>query len=310
MNRIVGRLYEQAVTYIGEQDARQILLLGRTETALEVDAALRSLGVPDLQVEIADPDLDEVHGTPDVVVVCADAEKEEILRAFVDAHGDRAGEPPHLVIAGMGHLAYRDPQYAALDAPAMVPSYATGYPNTRIHIFQCLAAAAANGLEGAVVEFGAFKGGTTAWLGRVVSELGLTNSPVIGFDSWDGFPQRRSMLDMYEHERCVFRGLDEVRRYVEPYNVRLVPGDICDTYRTLEGMPLLLCFFDTDNYSPARAALELCADQLVQGGAIVFDHYTTTEEYLYTLGERIAANEVLSNTGLLHLHETGVFVKI
>jgi len=101
-----------------------------------------------------------------------------------------------------------------------------------------------------------------------------------------------------------------VRAYVEPFGVQLIAGDISETYRQLEGRPLLLCFFDTDNYSAARVALELCARQLVVGGSIVFDHVATLPEYIDTLGERMAAYEVLPSRGFLHLHGTGVFTKI
>ena len=129
-------------------------------------------------------------------------------------------------------------------------------------------------------------------------------------DSWAGFPPRRSVLDLYEHPRCVFTDLEAVRAYVEPFGVKLIAGDISDTYRQLEGVPLLLAFFDTDNYSPARAALELCADQLVVGGSIVFDHVATVPDYIDTLGERMAAYEVLGARAFLHLHGTGVFTKL
>ena len=217
---------------------------------------------------------------------------------------------PELVLLGTGHMEFNDDRFAELDAPALVPSYATGSPNTRIHLYQCLVAAAANKLAGAVVEFGAFKGGTTAWLARVVAELQL-DSRVIGFDSWDGFPPRRSVLDAYEHPRCVFRDLEAVRRYVDPLGVELVPGDISDTAPArLDSEPILLAFLDTDNYSPARAALEVVTRNLIVGGAIVFDHFWTTDEYVATIGERMAGIEVLGDSSLLNLHGTGVFIRI
>jgi len=133
---------------------------------------------------------------------------------------------------------------------------------------------------------------------------------VIGFDTWEGFPARQSLLDLYTHPRCVFTDLEAVRGYTEPCGVELVPGDITETYERLAGEPLILCFFDTDNYSPTQAALELCAEQLVPGGAIVFDHVATTAGYVDTIGERIAAYELLAERPLLHLHGTGVFVKL
>jgi O-methyltransferase len=134
---------------------------------------------------------------------------------------------------------------------------------------------------------------------------------VIGFDAWDGFPPRRSLLDLYEHPRCVFRDLEAVRAYTEPYGIELVAGDIFETApRRLNDQPVLLAFVDTDNYSGTRAALKPIVANLVPGGAIVFDHYFTTPDYVYTVGERIAANEAISDAGLLHLSGTGVFINV
>jgi predicted O-methyltransferase YrrM len=302
-----------------ERNARRIALLGWTPaTAAARDALItaglgdRVVGVFDLDppnASAASPMSDLASIDHDLLVVGVDAAKADLLLAYRDLVGERT-PPPDVVLAGTGHLAFRDAEFAQLNAPALVPSYATGSPHTREHLFKCLRAAAANGLRGAIVEFGAFKGGTTAWLARVATHLGLDSSRVIGFDSWAGFPPRRSVLDLYEHPRCVFTDLDAVRAYVEPFGVQLIAGDIAETYTELEGEPLLLCFFDTDNYTPARAALELCARQLVVGGSIVFDHVATTPEYVETLGERIAAYEVLGPAGFLHLHNTGVFTKI
>jgi len=167
------------------------------------------------------------------------------------------------------------------------------------------------GRRGAVVELGAFKGGTSVWLAKATAGLGLSDCPVIAFDAWDGFPPRRSLLDLYEHPRCVFRDLEAVRAYTMPYGIELVVGDIRETVpRRLVKDPVLLAFIDTDNYSGTQAALEPILTNLVTGGAIVFDHYYTTADYPYTVGERIAAEQVLGDAGLLHLHGTGVFVNL
>lgn len=310
-------LVQRALQRVTALDAQRIALVGFSAATLAVDRALREAGLRDRVLGIYDDPaasgcraLTDLRDQPhDLVVIGHDATKEAILSAYRSAVGERPS-PPAVVLAGTAHLDYHGPDFELLNAPALVPSYATGSPHTREHLFQCLQAAAAHDLRGAIVEFGAFKGGTTAWLARVATHLGLADSPVIGFDSWTGFPPRRSVLDLYEHPRCVFTDLDAVRAYTEPFGVQLVPGDIIDTYRQLEGRPLLLCFFDTDNYSPARAALKLCADQLVVGGSIVFDHVATTADYVDTLGERMAAYEALSPLGFLHLHGTGVFTKI
>lgn len=313
-------LVQEVLERVAARPPNGVLILGLTPAAWRVRKALREAYGPGLRVSVADPDRapkgrdgvlpwhDVSTLGPDLVVVADDARKELLLRALLPLVP--AGPPPEVVLAGVAHMRYGDPGFMALDAPALVPSYANGYENTRVHLYQCLSAAAANGLRGAVVEFGAFKGGTTAWLARTCSALGLTG-PVLAFDSWNGFPPPRTLLDLYAHPRCVFADQAAVRAYLEPLGVELVPGDITETAPArLAGTPVLLAFVDTDNYSPARAALATVVDNLVIGGAVVLDHYTTTQDFVYTLGERMAAQDVLAGRGLLHLHSTGVFVRI
>jgi O-methyltransferase len=310
----IEQLVTRTLERITRHDSRHIALLGFTPATLAVQVALDAAGLGDRVLgiyDLAGPNaLDRLEDVEhDLLVVGSDADKAGLLEAYRRVVGEHH-QPPEVVLAGTAHLEFADPLFNELNEPALVSSYATGSQYTREHLFQCLQAAATNGLRGAIVEFGAFKGGTTTWLARCAAKLGLDGCRVIGFDSWAGFPPRRSVLDLYEHPRCVFTDLDAVRAYTVPFGVELVAGDITETHRMLEGEPLLLCFFDTDNYSPARAALELCARQLVMGGSIIFDHVATLPDYIDTLGERMAAYEVLPPLGFLHLHGTGVFTRI
>jgi len=239
------------------------------------------------------------HG---VLVVAADEEKEDLLReALPFIQG-----APKVIVAGYGHLAFRDRVFRDEMARLLVPSLANGYPNTLVHLYQCLAGAARLGLRGVVAEFGMFKGGTTMFLSRVIERLGA-DWPVIGFDTFGGFPPRRSPLDMYDHPGCVFTDLTAVQRYLDGQNVEIVAGDITATCRRLEGEDLVLSFIDTDNYTSAMAALEIVRDRTVPGGAIVFDHFTGTDRFRYTLGERMAGQVLLDDPRYFHLHGTGVF---
>ncbi len=193
-------------------------------------------------------------------------------------------------------------------AQLLVPSLANGYPDSLIHLYQCLANAARLSLRGVVAEFGVFKGGTTMFLSRVIERLGA-DWPVIGFDTFGGFPPRRSPLDMYDHPDCVFTDLGAVQRYLGGRDIEIIAGDIARTCRRLEGESLVLTFIDTDNYAPATAALEVVRKRTVPGGAIVFDHFTGTDRFRYTLGERIAGRVLLDDPRWFHLHGTGVFYR-
>lgn len=256
------------------------------------------LAVPSLPVEAL------AQSRHDVLVVAADEEKEDLLNtALPYVQGT-----PKIIVAGYGHFKFRDPVFREELAHLLVPSLANGYPNTLIHLYQCLHNAARLRLSGVVAEFGIFKGGTTMFLSRVVERLGM-DWPVIGFDTFSGFPPRRSPLDMYDHHDCVFTDLPAVRKYLAGRNIEIVPGDIVETSRRLEGENLVLTFIDTDNYTSAKAALKIVEDRTVLGGAIVFDHFTGVDRFRYTLGERIAGYPLLDDPRYFHLHDTGVFYR-
>ncbi|HEY2181033.1 MAG TPA: class I SAM-dependent methyltransferase [Solirubrobacteraceae bacterium] len=297
-------------------------ILGASAAAVSLAAYVRELASPDALVGIFEPDAGPNPGpplrawselaatAPDVVAIATDSSKERLLRAAA-AIFDSAGHLPRVILAGSAHQHYRDPLFEDLDRPALAASYATGHPSTRVHLYQVLQNASRHHLSGAVVELGAFKGGTTVWLAKAIRALGLRDTKVLGFDSWSGFPPRRSLLDLYEHPRCVFTDFDAVKSYTEPYGIELVCGDIAETApRRLAAEPILLAFVDTDNYTGTRAALLAILPNLVHGGAIVFDHYWTTDDYLYTIGERMAGREVLADSELLNIHGTGVFIKV
>ncbi|MGH3972097.1 MAG: TylF/MycF/NovP-related O-methyltransferase, partial [Pseudonocardiaceae bacterium] len=240
----------------------------------------------------------------DVLVVAADAEKEDFLLAALPYIKGK----PRVIVAGYAHLSFRDKLFIEEREKLLVPSLANGYPNTLTHLYQCLTNAARLGINGVVAEFGMFKGGTTMFLSRIIEKLGM-NWLVIGFDTFGGFPPRRSPLDMYDHPDCVFTDLPAVKRYLDGRNVEVVVGDIVKTCNRLDGEELVLSFIDTDNYSSASAALEVVQDRTVVGGAIVFDHFTGINRFRYTLGERIAGSVLLEDPRYFHLHDTGVFYR-
>jgi hypothetical protein len=241
---------------------------------------------------------------PTIVTIAADEDKERLLE-------DAAPHLPinaRVLLAGHGHFQFRDAIFQRVTSGTLVQSLANGYPNSLIHLFQCLQNAARLALKGVVVEFGMFRGGTTMTLSRFVEELGQ-DWRVIGFDTFAGFPPRRSVLDMYSHPDCVFRDEASVRRYLAGRNVEVVPGDIVTTAGRLKGEAVVLAFIDTDNYTSASAALDAVQDGVVTGGAIVLDHFTGRDRHKYTLGERIAAKRLLTDPRYFHLHDTGVFMR-
>jgi O-methyltransferase len=217
---------------------------------------------------------------------------------------------PRVILAGLDHLEFRDAEFEEIIQSCLVKSYATGYRQSLTHLYQSIRYLGAREVRGDVAEFGICKGGTVVFIKKVLEKFGLVDTTVYGFDIFEGFPAKKSLLDLYRHPKCEFKDYETVVSYCERFGVKVIKGDICETYAILRGKPLILSFFDTDNYSPTRAALELCAAQTVSGGVLFFDHFTTEIDYLYTIGERIAANEVLSSDQFFNPHGTGLFIKI
>lgn len=309
--RIRKDLTAQTIRLLEDEPELRIAIVGSRPDALAIASELHGAGAVSVlgPFGTGDPDGHPLAALetyePDVVVVAEDAEKEAALRAVSPhVHGC-----PRVVISGYEHFGYRDAAYHSLVRGLEERSLANGYPNSRVHLYECLVNAARLELDGVVVEFGMFRGGTTLFLAQAVNELGMS-WPVIGFDTFDGFPPRASMLDMYDHPDLRDVTIDEVESNVAGHDVTIVPGDIRQTAKIAGSQPVVLAFVDTDNYTPARAALEAIVDHVVVGGAVVFDHYTGVDSFKYTLGERMAAADVLGDDPrFFNLHGTGVFLR-
>src|SRR4051812_32622000 len=141
--------------------ATNLAILGATPTALRLLARLASTGlercvhgiystaratVP-MRVPIR-PIEDLQNHQSDVVAVADDTGKEDLLTSALPF----LQGAPKVVVAGYGHLAYRDPTYHQELAGLLVPSLANGYPHTLPHLHQCLTNAARLGLQGVVAE--------------------------------------------------------------------------------------------------------------------------------------------------------------
>lgn len=240
----------------------------------------------------------------DAVVITSDKEKEAIIQQYTEVDGRRA----NLIFAGNANYEFDEPLFYEIVKSCPVKSKAGGYPNMLIHLYQALKYIAKNNINGDVAEFGVYQGGTTVFMAKVLAHYGHTGK-IYGFDTFEGFPPPRSVMDMFSDNKCEFFDFETVKRYCSPYHIELIRGDIFSTYMRLRDIPLALSFFDTDNYSPTKQALELCLEQTVQGGILAFDHFYSPN-WSQTIGERIAIRQTLQDVGLLNLFGTGIFVKV
>ncbi len=241
----------------------------------------------------------------DTLVITDDAGKESALVEFsrVDSR------LPIVIVAGTKHLEFSDPVFSNILESCPVKPRALGYANMLVHIYQSLRHLIDGKIEGSVAEFGVYQGGTLAFISKTLRMLG-SQCRIYGFDTFAGFPERRSVLDLFSEKKYEFTDYQTVRNYLNPLGVELIKGDISDTFSRIKGVPLMFTFFDTDNFTPTRSALELCYQQTESGGILAFDHYYCDERWVDTVGERIAVERVLSDKKLFHLQGTGIFLKL
>jgi len=240
----------------------------------------------------------------DTLVITGDESKESALLQFskVDSR------IPNVILAGTGHLEFSDPIFNEILESCPVKPRAYGYPNMLVHIYQSIRYLIRTKIEGAAAEFGVYQGGTSAFIAKTFRTFG-SKCPIYGFDTFSGFPERRSVLDLFHERKYELTDYQTVGDYLRPLGVQLVKGDISETFVKIKGVPLMFTFFDTDNFTPTRNALELCYEQTVKGGVLAFDHYYCGERWIDTVGERIAVAQVLSDKKTLHLQGTGIFLK-
>lgn len=250
-------------------------------------------------------------GEDEVLVVAADSKKESLLRASLPFIEQSSNPTPKIVLAGYGHYKYSNPDFYELQLDLLVESLANGHPNNLIHIFQCLQNAAKQGLQGDVVEWGCYQGGTSMFISRAMEKLGLTGT-LFSFDNFAGFPPRKSLWDLYDDPGCAFASFEDVTAYLSGRNnVKLIPGDIVETASVMDDKPLIFSFIDTDCYTASLAGARIAMNNTVVGGAAIFDHVAGTNRFRYTLGELVAARDsgLMDSPDWFHLHETGVFLK-
>lgn len=316
----LNKLLDDLAQELARSPGARVAVVGRTVAAFKVAAFLTAHGfgsnltgfyAPDGEpgTNVSPMNFRHVDGLAaaeaGIVVIAEDADKEALL----DAVAARVGPGARILIGGYGHFAFQDETFHRIVRDALVPSLANGYPNCLVHLYQCLRNAARLHLKGVVAEFGMFRGGTTMLLSRFAEELGA-DWKVIGFDTFDGFPPPRSLLDMYAHPDCVFLDESAVRRYLAGRNVEIIAGDVVNTVQRLDAERVVLAFVDTDNNTSASRILDVVADRVVKGGSIVFDHWTGASRHLYTIGERMAGRRLADDWRYFNLHGTGVFLRV
>jgi hypothetical protein len=137
----------------------------------------------------------------------------------------------------------------------------------------------AEGVDGALVEFGVFRG---AWLGHMLNRMDQKRRwrPTFGFDSFEGLPAPDPATDSEGwHAGQYAAQLADVaaalRLDARPH-LRLIKGWFSDTLAQTDNdiAPIAFARIDCDLYRPAVECLAYLSHRLAHGAALMFDDWT------------------------------------
>jgi hypothetical protein len=143
----------------------------------------------------------------------------------------------------------------------------------------------ADGVEGDLIEAGAWRGGASILMRATLDSLGETDREVWVADSFQGFPQPEpgsadhamesdlGSIDYFAPELETVKGYFE--RFGVAAGVRFVPGFFEETMAGLGGRRWALIRLDADGYNATRLTLDALYDGLARGGYVVIDDYFT-----------------------------------
>lgn len=134
-------------------------------------------------------------------------------------------------------------------------------------------------VKGDIIEFGAYKGGTTIRLAKCLKELNINDRIVYGLDTFEGMPKRTkedSLPEFFEGsmDNVDINKLSELIRKENLEDViTLRKGLFKETLLTLKDKRFCFAFIDCVLYEGAKQVLEFLIPRMNKGGIIVIDDY-------------------------------------
>ena len=147
----------------------------------------------------------------------------------------------------------------------------------------CVESVVRDGVEGDLIEAGAWRGGASILMRATLGALGDTDRTVWVADSFQGFPvdQAGEHIDLSTYDFLAVP-LEEVRanfaRFGCEHGVRFVPGFFEDTLPPLADGRWAIVRLDGDTYEATMTTLDSLYPGLAPGGYVVIDDYGALEE--------------------------------
>jgi O-methyltransferase len=141
---------------------------------------------------------------------------------------------------------------------------------------ECVETVVRDGVEGDLIEAGAWRGGASILMRATLDSLGATERTVYVADSFQGFPAADELGDLNANDFLAVPA-DEVResfaRFGLEDGVRIVEGFFEQTLPALPAERWALIRLDGDTYEATRAGLDALYPRLAVGGYLIVDDY-------------------------------------
>ncbi len=131
-------------------------------------------------------------------------------------------------------------------------------------------------LEGDIIEFGSYRGGSSIFLAAAARALGLT-ATVYALDTFEGMPPGKSLLDFHHEQNFQHVSFQELLEYQQKLgltNLVFVKGHFEETVPTLfaKTKKIILAHIDCDLYESTKYSINTTLPHLhPAGGYLVFD---------------------------------------
>ena len=177
-----------------------------------------------------------------------------------------------------------------------------------------------NGIEGAVVECGVWRGGSMMAVARTLSNLGTANRDLYLFDTFEGMTEpgphdialsgetAKSLLEenarTEENQMWCYAPMERVEEALAltmyPKRlVHLIAGRVEETLQTAAPERIALLRLDTDWYESTRHELETLFPRLCRGGVLIIDDYghwqgarRAVDEYVQTHQQKLLLHRI------------------
>jgi len=204
-----------------------------------------------------------------------------------------------------------------------VKPYTMTSPERVIGLCDAVRYVVANGVEGAIVECGVWRGGSSMAAALMLSGLGAANRDLYLFDTFEGMSEPGE-LDRRASDAAgaaellaastkgdkvwAYSPIDEVRKNLASTGyplerISFVQGKVEDTIPGHAPDRIALLRLDTDWYESTKHELEHLFPRLVPGGVLIIDDYGAWEGARRAVDEYVAAGRV--KILLSRIDETG-----